>query len=73
MFAAGLKNTGNAQSSRMKTKITEGIPAMSYKETLMDITSIQIKINKTAAQIDRLRSKLKRLEHKSSSSRMSIS
>lgn len=30
----------------------------------MDITSIQIKIDKTTAQINRLRSKLKMLEHK---------
>lgn len=37
---------------------------MSYKETLMDIKSVQIKIDKTAAQINRLKSKLKILEHK---------
>lgn len=37
---------------------------MSYKETLMDIKSIQIKIDQTTAQINRLRSKLKMLEHK---------
>ena len=37
---------------------------MNYKGTSMDITSIQIKIDKTAAQINRLKSKLKMLEHK---------
>ena len=37
---------------------------MSYKETLMDIKSIQTKIDQTTAQINRLRSKLKMLEHK---------
>ena len=59
-----MKNTGNAQNSRMKIKITDGIVVMSYKEHSMDIKSIQIKIDKTTAQINRLRSKLKMLEHK---------